>query len=96
MKLYEFTYTDKQNLREEDLLARVEDFLTQESELQGWAQDYKFRQCQKPEQAAAGEKNYFFEVMGTYVDTDSVTRAEDSEAPSGSQRSPHAARDINP
>ena len=71
MKLYEFIYTDKQNLTETNLLQRVREFLGKESELQGWAPDYRFRQCKDVERTADGEKHYTFEVTGRYLDTES-------------------------
>lgn len=97
MKLYEFTYTDNQNLSEHELLRRVGEFLFKESELQGWAPDYKFRPCRQVEQLASGEKNYFFEVIGKYLSTDSVGFDEElSEASSSSRPAAVAAPDLNP
>jgi len=72
MKLYEFTYTDNQNLSETDLLQRVGDFLAKEAELQGWASGYNFHQCQKVQQTNSGEKTYDFEVIGKFLDSNSI------------------------
>jgi len=78
MKLYEFTYTDNQNLSETALLERVADFLENESILQGWAPGYKFQLCQKVEQLPGGERNFFFDVLGSYLDSDSLSFDEES------------------
>lgn len=97
MKLYEFTYTDNQNLSEPELFLRLEDFLVTEGERQGWAPDYKFRPCQQVEQLGNGEKNYFFEVIGKYLDTDSVGFDEEASEPiATSSRPAAAAPDLNP
>lgn len=72
MKLYEFTYSDNQNLSETELLRRVEELLVKECELQGWAPGYIFRQCQKVQQVSSDEKSYEFEVIGKFLDTNSI------------------------
>ena len=96
MKLYEFTYTDNQNLLEPELLRRVGEFLSEESELQGWASDYKFGLCRQVEQLANGEKNYFFEVTGKYLDTNSIGFDEETSEAVSSPCSAAAAPDLAP
>ena len=65
MKLYEFTYCDNQKLPERSLMTRIEEFLQKESIEQGWASDYKYRQIRAVETLPSGERQYFFEVVGT-------------------------------
>lgn len=97
MKLYEFTYTDNENLSEPELLRRVGEFLLSERDLQGWAPDYKFRPCRQVEQLASGEKVHSFEVIGKYLSTDSVGFDEEmSEASSSNRSAAAAAPDLNP
>lgn len=43
MKLYEFTFTDNENLSESEVLAALQDFLKNEAEIQGWANGYNLR-----------------------------------------------------
>lgn len=64
MKLYEFTYTDNQNLTETEILQSLEDFLLSEATFQGWAPGYICYQCQNPKQITDGEKEYCFVVEG--------------------------------
>ena len=96
MKLYEFTYTDNQNLLEPELLRRVGEFLSGECELQGWASDYKFGPCRQVEQLANGEKNYFFEVTGKYLNTNGVGFDEETSEAVSSPLSAVAAPDLAP
>ncbi|MEK6706622.1 MAG: hypothetical protein AABZ06_12630 [Bdellovibrionota bacterium] len=97
MKLYEFTYTDNENLSEPELLRRVGEFLLSERDLQGWAPDYKFQQCKQVEQLVSGKRVHSFEVIGKYLSTDSVGFDEElSEASSSSRPAAAAAPDINP
>lgn len=72
MKLYEFTFTDNQNLAESDIVRRLQDFLASEAEMQGWAAGYNLRQCQQVEQLADGRCRLTFEVLGEYVDSNSL------------------------
>lgn len=97
MKLYEFTYTDNQNLSEPELLRRVGEFLGQECELQGWGADYRFRSCRQVEHLASGEKNYFFEVIGKYLSSDSVGFDQEiSETSLGGRSIAAAEPDLSP
>lgn len=96
MKLYEFTYTDNQNLSEPELLRRVGEFLSKESELQAWAPDYEFRPCRQVEQLASDEKNYFFEVNGKYLNSDSLEFDQEVSEAAPSSRPAAAAKDLNP
>jgi hypothetical protein len=89
MKLYEFVYADNQNLPESKLLARVKEFLENEKTLQGWAPDYQFQQCREVEQLASGERNFYFEVSGRYLDDESMSF--DEERGENSSSSPSAA-----
>jgi|HubBroStandDraft_1064217.scaffolds.fasta_scaffold190496_2 hypothetical protein len=66
MKLYEFMYSDKQNLSESAVLERVKTLLLVEGENQGWAPGYKFQQCKEIEHTV-GEKKYLFEVTGRFL-----------------------------
>lgn len=95
MKLYEFTYADNQNLSESELLSRVEVFLQNEASLQGWASDYKFRQCKKAEPLPDSGHNYFFEVNGSYLATDS-TRFDDEMGGDIPSHDRLVAKEINP
>ena len=95
MKLYEFIYTDKQNLPENALLGRVQEFLSKESELQGWASDYKFHQCKEVEPTSQGEKNYSFEVIGRYLDSEGVEEDADLPLSSSTGRESIAAKDAD-
>lgn len=72
MKLYEFTYSDNQNLTEAALLSRVEEFLQNECEHQGWAAGYRFHQLKKEDHLSDGTVQYFFEVNGDYLDSESA------------------------
>jgi hypothetical protein len=67
MKLYEFSYTDKLNQTEAEVLVRVAKFLEPEGDQQGWAEGYNFRQCRTVEQLLGGERRYHFEVLGEYA-----------------------------
>jgi len=95
VKLYEFDYTDNQKLGEADLHCRVEALLETECQAQGWAPGYIFRQCQKIERSPAGDLNYHFEVIGRYLDSDSVdmdSEVRTSDTPDDTQ----AAKDVSP
>ncbi len=72
MKLYEFTYTDNQNLTESEILQSLEDFLLSEAEMQGWVAGYNLRQCKKIQQLDDGQRQLTFEVLGEYIDPNSV------------------------
>lgn len=72
MKLYEFTYTDNQNISESEILHGLQDFLASEAELQGWANGYNLRQCKEIVQLAGGEKQFTFEVLGEYIDSNGL------------------------
>lgn len=72
MKLYEFTYTDNQNISESEILHSLQDFIASEAELQGWANGYILRQCKEVLQLANGEKQFTFEVLGEYIDSNSL------------------------
>jgi len=78
MKIYEFTYTDNQNLSESELLVRLQGFLESESSLQGWAPGYKLQQCRKSEQLPNGGRNFYFEVFGKYIDSESTNMDEET------------------
>jgi hypothetical protein len=69
MKLYEFTFTDNQNLAESDIVQRLHDFLANEAEVQGWAAGYNLRQCKQVEQISESRRQLTFEVLGEYVDS---------------------------
>lgn len=75
MKLYEFTYSDNENLPQPKLLERIRTFLAQECEIQGWAPGYSFRESKTVESRGA-EKRYFFEVLGEYLDSGRVDGEE--------------------
>ncbi len=68
MKLYEFTFTDNQNLAEADIVQRLQDFLANEAEMQGWAAGYNLRQCKEVQHLADGRRQLTFEVLGEYID----------------------------
>ena len=92
MKVYEFTYSDNQNLSAEELSKRVESFLLKESDLQGWMPGYKFQQAgseKKPE----GHTVYLFEVFGNYLDEKNTTFESESKA-SDAISNEFAAREI--
>ena len=72
MKLYEFTYTDNQNLSESEILRSLEDFLSSEADMQGWAKGYNLRQCKVIRRLAEGQRQLTFEVLGEYIDSNSV------------------------
>jgi hypothetical protein len=72
MKLYEFTYTDNQNLTETEILRSLDDFLSSEAAMQGWARGYNLRQCKDIRQLADGQRQFTFEVLGEYIDSNSV------------------------
>ncbi|MBI4404116.1 MAG: hypothetical protein HY537_08145 [Deltaproteobacteria bacterium] len=95
MKLYEFTYTDNQKLSNAALNNRVEEFLQEESDLQGWAPGYTFRQCKDAHEIGPNEKNYFFEVLGSYLDADTLS-SDDKVVSSGTGSDSVAAREANP
>ena len=80
MKLYEFAYADNQNLSEAELGARIEAFLQNECENQDWAPGYQFRQDRSPESLPQGGKNYFFEVLGEYLDTENLDSSGESKS----------------
>lgn len=66
MKLYEFSYTDKQGMTVVELMATVSEILDNEAEIQGWKADYSFSQSLKPERLSTGETRYHFEVHGQF------------------------------
>ncbi|MFK7873649.1 MAG: hypothetical protein AB8C84_10890 [Oligoflexales bacterium] len=66
MKIYEFTYTDKQGLSDIDLQSVVSDFLEDEAENQGWEPDFSFHQTEKSELLPSGERRYHFAVLGEF------------------------------
>lgn len=72
MKLYEFTYTDNQNLPETEILQSLQDFLSSEAEMQGWAIGYNLRQCKDVQQLVDGQRQFTFEIIGEYVDSNSI------------------------
>jgi hypothetical protein len=95
MTLYEFTYTDNQNLPESKLLERLQDFLEKEKALQGWAPGYRLQQRRKVEHLPTGERNFYFEVLGRFLDSESISVDEDvEENQSSSSRAAAAAPDI--
>lgn len=96
MRLYEFTYTDNQNLAESELLHRVGEFLSNESDFQGWAPEYKFRLCRQVEQLPDGSKNYYFEVIGAYLSDENLDGENEISESSSETRTAVAAPDINP
>jgi len=72
MKLYEFTHTDNQNISESEILRDLQDFLASEAELQGWANGYNLRQYKEIVQLASGERQFTFEVLGEYIDSNGL------------------------
>ena len=52
---------------ESEVLETLKIHLEEEALIQGWAPGYNLRQCQIPEQAAEGGKNYFFVVEGDVI-----------------------------
>lgn len=72
MKLYEFTFTDNENLSESDVLEGLQDFLKTEAEMQGWVSGYNLRQCKEVVQLPDGKRIFTFEVLGQYIDSNSV------------------------
>ena len=80
MKIYEFTYQDKLNLTDEFLTARVSELLFVESDKQGWAHDFTFKQSSAPQKREAYTE-YQFEVFGRYLATNSVDLNEDFSSP---------------
>lgn len=95
MKLYEFDYIDNQKLSPDDLHTRIEKLLITESEVQLWAPDYVFRQYQPVEQLSSGEMKYSFEVIGRYLDSDSLDFMSDVRSSDQPAHGP-AAKDANP
>jgi hypothetical protein len=77
MKIYEFTYTDNQNLSESEMLVRLQEILEKESSLQGWAPGYRLQECRKVEQLPSGGRNLYFEVLGRYLDSESMNVNEE-------------------
>lgn len=75
MKLYEFTYSDNENLPQPQLLERISTFLAQECETQGWASGYTFRES-KAVESRGSEKRYSFEVFGEYFDSEKADQAD--------------------
>jgi len=67
MKLYEFTFNDNTNLPESKVLEVALQSLEEEALLQKWAPGYILQQCQKPQQLANGEIEYYFKVEGEYL-----------------------------
>ena len=78
MKLYEFTFTDNQNLPESEVLALTRLAMVTEAATQGWAPDYAIAQCKPFEQLPSGERRYFFAVQGKWA---SNPGTEDSPTP---------------
>lgn len=72
MKLYEFTFTDNMNLSESEVLARVQNIVESEAQVQGWQPGYVFTQCQKSRHLSSGELQYFFEVNDAAADLNSA------------------------
>ncbi len=72
MKLYEFTYTDNQNLTVSEVLRSLEDFLSSEADMQGWVKGYNLRQSKEIRQLADGQRQFTFEVLGEYIDSNST------------------------
>jgi hypothetical protein len=72
MKLYEFTFTDNQNLAESDIVQRLQDFLANEAEMQGWAAGYELRQCKEVRQLPDSSRQLTFEVLGEYIDSNAL------------------------
>lgn len=77
MKLYEFTYTDNQNLTEIEILQSLGDFLSAETAMQGWAKGYNLRQCKDIRQLVDGQRQFTFEVIGEYIDSKTSIAAQD-------------------
>jgi hypothetical protein len=71
MKLYEFSYTDKLNQTEAEVLVRVAEIVERECEQQGWAAGYSLSQCQTAERLSTGETRYLFEVFGAFSEGES-------------------------
>lgn len=69
MKLYEFTFTDNENLSESEVLEALQDFLKNEAEIQGWANGYNLRSCKEVVQLADDKRVFTFEVLGEYIDS---------------------------
>lgn len=72
MKLYEFTFTDNQNLTETEIIEDLKEFLLSESEVQGWANGYNLRQCKDIQHLPSGQRQLTFEVLGEYVDSSTI------------------------
>lgn len=81
MKLYEFTYHDKENLSDSAIAERLTSLLETEAEMQGWASGYNLRQCKEVLRQADGERIFSFEVLGAYVDSESINFEEDMQRP---------------
>lgn len=96
MKLYEFTYSDNQNLSEAELLKRVEAFLQSEGERQGWSSGYQFQQCKSADRLPDGSVNYFFEVTGQYLDSESTSFETEMGSDSGRSEPLAASPPLNP
>ncbi|MBI4405574.1 MAG: hypothetical protein HY537_15535 [Deltaproteobacteria bacterium] len=87
------TYLDNQKLPKAALSQRVEEFLRKESELQGWAAGYTFRQCKETQDRGPNQKEYFFEVLGNYLDMDSAGSEKEELSPTKGPDSSVAARE---
>lgn len=81
MKLYEFTYHDKENLSDAAIVERLTGLLETEAEMQGWASGYNLRQCKEVVQQADGERVFNFEVLGAYIDSENIDFEEDIQRP---------------
>ncbi len=81
MKLYEFTYHDKENLSDSEIVERLTSLLETEAEMQGWASGYNLRQCKEVLQQTNGERVLSFEVIGAYVDSENIDFEEDMQRP---------------
>ena len=92
MKIYEFTYTDNENLCKSELLHRIQAFLENEAVFQNWSPGYSFRQSKSADQIAAGTQ-YFYEVIGRYMDSEGISHRGESVPTGILTNDPAAARE---
>lgn len=67
MRLYTFTVTDEFGVSIETIYKDVQEILTEEAGLQGWADGYCFDLHPHPELLPDGSTRYCFEVEGNYT-----------------------------
>lgn len=69
-KLYEFTFLDKHDIGNEEMIRLIEQELSKEAELQNWAPGYTFFKKPKEIRQSDGSIQYFFEVYGDWTDNE--------------------------